>query len=219
MTTAASLPLSPDAPPGEVPRRFDLLEVMRHDAHEGVIDLPRHLDRLKASAEALGFRFDRHDARNELQAATFGAGHSQVRLLLAPSGAVAVEVRPLPPRPQEPVPVALAPRPIPRDDIRLRHRTSDQAPLDEARARTGAFEVLFTDVAGLLAGGSFTTLFVEREEMLLTPPLERGIRPGIVRSRLIEEGRAVEANLTAADLAQGFLIGNAVYGLLKASLA
>ena len=45
---------------------------MRFDPDEGIADLDEHLDRLKAAAEAQGFKFDRHAARNELQAATFG---------------------------------------------------------------------------------------------------------------------------------------------------
>jgi para-aminobenzoate synthetase/4-amino-4-deoxychorismate lyase len=72
----------------------DLEEVMRFDPDEGIADLDTHLDRLKASAEAQGFKFDRHAARNELQAATFGKRHPAIaRLLLSPTGAMAIEVR------------------------------------------------------------------------------------------------------------------------------
>ena len=41
--------------------------------------------------------------------------------------------------------------------------------------------------------------------MLLTPPLARGLLPGVLRARLIEEGRAREAELRLEDLAGGFL--------------
>jgi para-aminobenzoate synthetase/4-amino-4-deoxychorismate lyase len=72
----------------------DLEETMRFDPDEGIADLDTHLDRLKASAEAQGFKFDRHAARNELQAATFGKRHRAIaRLLLSPTGAMAIEVR------------------------------------------------------------------------------------------------------------------------------
>jgi para-aminobenzoate synthetase/4-amino-4-deoxychorismate lyase len=47
------------------------------------------------AAEAQGFKFDRHAARNELQAATFGKRRpSTARLLLSPTGAMAIEIRP-----------------------------------------------------------------------------------------------------------------------------
>ncbi|HZG46704.1 MAG TPA: aminodeoxychorismate synthase component I [Allosphingosinicella sp.] len=200
------------------PERFDLLETMRHDAHEGIVDLDRHLERLVRSADALGFSFDRHQARNELQAASFGAGTAKVRLLLARSGAVAVEVRPLDTQPDQPVSVALARLPVPPHDFRLRHKTSNRAFYEEARAAAGTFEVLFTDPDGFLTEGSFTTVFVEREDRLLTPPLSRGLLPGILRERLLEDGRAVEADLRPEDLAGGFLIGNALRGLIPARL-
>ena len=201
-------------------RRFDLVETMRFDPADGMPDLERHLARLKRSAEALGFAFDRHDARNELQAATFRLpGPSRVRLLLSPSGATAIEIRPLPPVPEEPVAVALAPRPVAADDFRLAHKTSDRAFYEEARAAAGTFEVVFEDEAGFLTEGSFTSLFVARGGRLLTPPLGRGLLPGILRERLIEEGEAEEADLTPADLLSGFLIGNAVRGLIRARLA
>jgi para-aminobenzoate synthetase/4-amino-4-deoxychorismate lyase len=76
-------------------RPADLEEVMRFDPDEGVADLDRHLDRLKAAADERGFKFDRHAARNELQAATFGKRRPAVaRLLLSPTGAMAIEVTP-----------------------------------------------------------------------------------------------------------------------------
>jgi para-aminobenzoate synthetase / 4-amino-4-deoxychorismate lyase len=74
----------------------DLVETMRFDPDEGILDIDQHLDRLMRSAEALGFEFDRHAARNELQAATFGKPRAAVaRLLLSPSGAMAIEVKAL----------------------------------------------------------------------------------------------------------------------------
>ena len=73
----------------------DLEETMRFDPDEGVANLDVHLDRLKEAAEAQGFKFDRHAARNELQAATFGKRRAvTARLVLSPTGAMAIEVRP-----------------------------------------------------------------------------------------------------------------------------
>ena len=73
----------------------DLEEIMRFDPEEGIEDLDTHLDRLKQLADERCFEFDRHDARNELQAATFGKrGPVFARLLLSPSGAMAIEVTP-----------------------------------------------------------------------------------------------------------------------------
>ena len=66
--------------------------------------------------------------------------------------------------------------------------------------------------------GSIANLFVERDGILLTPPLSLGLLPGVLRRSLIEQGRAKEAELTVADLAGGFWLGNAVRGLWRAEL-
>jgi para-aminobenzoate synthetase/4-amino-4-deoxychorismate lyase len=196
---------------------FDLIETMRFDPHDGAIDLERHLARMKASANAFGFAFDRHAVRNELQAATFRLRvETKLRLRLARSGRVAIEARPIAPPPAGPVTVPIVPLPVSPADFRLAHKTSDRAFYD--RARGGRFEVLFARPDGLLTEGSFTSLFVERGGRLLTPPLSRGLLPGVLRQRLIEEGRAIEADLRADDLAQGFLLGNALRGLFEARL-
>ena len=115
--------------------------------------------------------------------------------------------------------MAVRPLPVRPGDFRLRHKTSDRAFYRDALAAAGSFEVVFTDPDGFLTEGSFTTLFVERDGRLLTPPLTRGLLPGVLRERLIEEGRAVEAALREDDLEDGFLIGNSVRGLIRARLA
>ncbi|HEX8584429.1 MAG TPA: aminodeoxychorismate synthase component I [Allosphingosinicella sp.] len=198
-------------------RSFDLIETMRFDPHDGLPDLERHLARLKRSADAFGFPFDRHDARNELQAATFALrSPRKLRLTLSPTGAIAIEVRAMPGEAEEPVTVALVPLLLEAEDFRLRHKTSDRRFYDSAREEAGAFEVVFEDADGFLTEGSFTSLFVERDGVLVTPPLARGLLPGILRERLIEEGQAAEGDLRAEDLGGTFYIGNAVRGLVEA---
>ncbi len=196
---------------------FDLVECMAFDPHAGLAELDRHLARMKRSADELGFPFDRHEARNELQAATFRAGVSRVRLLLSRSGAMAIELRPAELPPEDLVEVAVAPLPISSDDIRLRHKTTDRAFYDEARDPE-AFETIFRDEAGFLTEGSFTNLFVERGGKLITPPLGRGLMPGILREKLIEGGKAKEGDLIEADLLQGFFLGCSRLGLVRAVL-
>ena len=46
--------------------------------------------------------------------------------------------------------------------------------------------------------------------VLLTPPASLGLLPGVLRASLIDSGAAREAELGVADLADGFLIGNAL---------
>lgn len=195
-------------------RGLDLIETMAFDPAEGIPLLERHLARMKASAEALGFAFDRHATRNELQAATFRLrGPARVRLLLSRAGNVAIGTAPMPATAEGPVTVAILPRQVAPRDFRLAHKTSDRSVYPRIE---GAFETLYTDDDGYLTEGSFTSIFAERDGVLLTPPLARGALPGVLRAELIESGRAVEAELTPNDLRDGFFIGNALRGLVAA---
>ncbi|TCP35849.1 aminodeoxychorismate synthase component I [Sphingomonas sp. BK235] len=197
----------------------DLIETIAFDPLEGLLLVDRHLARMKASAAALGFTFDRHAVRNELQAATFRLREgARVRLVLAASGAIAIEVSPPPTAPAAPLRVALVPLPVGTRDWRLCHKSSDRGFYDAARLRSGADEVVFVDPAGRLTEGSFTTLFVERDGALVTPRAG-ALLPGVLRAELLADGRAVEGELVAADLAGGFLLGNALRGLMRATLA
>ncbi|GAA0725892.1 aminodeoxychorismate synthase component I [Sphingomonas japonica] len=201
-------------------RAFDLIETMAFDPVEGIARLDAHLERMRASAERFGFAFDRHAVRNELQAATFRLrAPAKVRLAGSPSGAIAIEIAPLPAPPDEPVAVAIAPLPVASADFRLRHKTSDRRFYDASRAASGCFEVVYVDPDGFLTEGSFTSLFVERDGRLATPPLSRGLLPGILRGELLASGRATERDLVIADLQQDFWIGNSLRGLLRARLA
>ena len=199
--------------------QFDLIETMRFDPHDGIVALDRHLDRLGTAADDLGFAFDRHAARNELQAATFARGDAaMVRLLLARSGVMAIEVKPFDERLDPPVGVSIAPLPVASDDFRLRYKTTDRRFYDEARRANPGWETVFVDSLGRVTEGSRTSIFVERGGVLVTPPLALGIIPGVLRGLLIDEGKAVEGELTPADLADGFLVGNSARGLIEARL-
>ena len=78
------------AAPDTRPR--DLIATMAFDPMAGIVELEHHLAMLKDDATALGYPFDRHGVRNELQAATFRLRASaSVRLLVSPTGALAIE--------------------------------------------------------------------------------------------------------------------------------
>ncbi len=200
--------------------RFDLIETMLFDPQLGIMRLDLHLARLAASAAAFGFPFDRHRIRNELQAASFRRQQAgKIRLLLSPAGTVSIQIDAKPAAPGAmPVPVAVVPLPVHPSDIRLRHKTTDRAFYDDARRAAGTWDVLFQLPDGQITEGSFTCLFVERDGMLLTPPLSAGLLPGVLRSDFLESGQAVEAPIYAHDLADGFWLGNSVRGLVPAVL-
>jgi para-aminobenzoate synthetase/4-amino-4-deoxychorismate lyase len=201
----------------------DLIETMAFDPVKGIALIEFHLERLRTSAVELGFSFDRHAARNAIQALCFDLeAPVKVRLLLARSGAIALETAPLPAVPDRPLICAVLALPVACDDWRLRHKTSDrgfyEAALNAARA-VGADEALLLRDDGLMTEGSFTNLFVRRGDgRLVTPRADSGLLPGVLRRSLIEADKVVEGDLTLDDLREGFLLGNAVRGLIPACL-
>ena len=201
----------------------DLIETMRFEPDSGIALLELHLARMKASAAALGFAFDRHALRNQIQALCFELeAPAKVRLVAARSGASALETGPLPTPLHEPVKVAALPHPLDPSDWRLMHKTSDRGFYEDAleAAHTfGAAEAVLVRADGLVTEGSWTSVFVDGPDgVLLTPPLSLGLLPGVLREDLIATSRAREAELTLDDLAGGFWLGNALRGLMRAAL-
>jgi len=202
---------------------FDLIESMGFDPEAGIPLLELHLERLKASAAELGFAFDRHAARNQIQALCFELETpAKLRLLLARSGATTLEVQPLGAGAlPDPVRCGLVSLPVSPGDWRLRHKSTDRAFYEVARELAiagGANECVLVRDDGLVTEAAHSNIFVERDGMLLTPLADLGLLPGVLRRQLIEEGKAKEAELTVEDLASGFLLGNSVRGLMKAVL-
>ena len=69
-----------------------------------------------------------------------------------------------------------------------------------------------------MAEGARSNVFVERDGLLLTPPLASGCLPGVLRGELLAGGQAIEAILRPEDLLSGFWLGNALRGLLPVEL-
>ena len=196
--------------------KVDLIETMAFDPASGIARLEAHLERMKTSAATLQFEFDRHATRNAIQAITFHQeSPAMVRLHLGQSGALAIELKPMPAPQDGPVQCRLVPMQADKADFRLHHKTSDRRVYTVDGLANGVHPI-FVDGEGFVTEGAIWNIFVERDGVLLTPPLVRGVLPGVLRAELLESGQAVEADLTAADLAGGFLVGNSVRGLARA---
>jgi para-aminobenzoate synthetase/4-amino-4-deoxychorismate lyase len=200
----------------------DLIETMRFEPATGIAALDAHIERVQHSAAELGLSFDRHEARNQIQALCFDLdAPACVRLMVSRRGALALEARSLPVAWPAPAKAIVLPLPVDAGDWRLRHKTSDRGFYEDARrvaADEGAEEAVFVRDDGLVTEGAITNVFVERDGILLTPPAMLGLLPGVLRGGLLAESRAREESLTIADLEGGFMLGNALRGLIPARL-
>lgn len=181
-----------------------------------------HLERLASTAVAFDVAFDRHALEDAL--AAFCKVHSDgiVRVRVAPGGTFRF-LHDSFGTTAEQVPICIAPQPVSSNDVFLRYKTSWRPAHDAAfRYATGhgCFEALLQNERDELTEGSRTNLFVTIDGSLWTPPLECGLLPGILRSKLVSEGRARERILTRNDVAnaQEVFVGNSARGLLRARL-
>ncbi len=219
--------------PAESPLRdgnapgFSLIETLRWEPDTAFVRLGPHLARLRASAPALGFRHDPVAAGTALRKAVEGASAPQrARLALAADGSLEATAQPFQSLPASTVWILqLARARLSSQDTLLLHKTSRRDIYQEARAEydaADADEVLLANERGEICEGTITNLFVDAGEggPLLTPVLACGLLPGILRSELLDQGRAREAVLTLRDLtaARQLYVGNSLRGLIAARL-
>ena len=207
--------LSDPAPP------VTLIETLKWTPEGGYDLLERHLDRLMQSAHYFALPADGEAAAQYLSVATKGwEKPMRVRLTLSATGLDLAAV-PLPPSPAL-FRFAIASESMDSASVWLAHKTTNRAFYDAPRQAAydahGLDELVFQNERGELTEGSFTTLFVARGGMLLTPPLTAGLLPGTLRAGLIARGKAEERVLTLADLAaaEAIYLGNSVRGLIPA---
>ena len=194
---------------------------MRFDPHDGIVELDRHLDRLRESAEDLDFQLRppcraQRVAGGDLRAQGAGDGPP----VAVADGAMAIEVKRFE-EPRRAGPVALRPLPVDPGDFRLRYKTTDRRFYDQrAAGRRRLMRRSSSIPTGRLTEGSRTTIFVERDGRLLTPPLEPRADPGNLARQADRRGQGGRRpSLTPDDLPDGFFIGNIVRGLIPARLA
>ena len=182
--------------------------------------LARHLARMRASAEVLGFPCEPELLRTALPVAP-DAHPLRLRLTLSRQGEVELSSAPLAQRPPQ-WHVAIAHVRVSSADPRLAHKTTDRALYDQTRARLpqGIDEMLFLNERDEVGEGTITNVFFDLGNGLSTPPLSSGCLPGCLRAELIETGQAREAVLRVSDLPFATLfVGNSLRGLIAARLA
>ena len=199
--------------------RFEILETLRGGPNPG--DIAAHVDRLTRSAAAFGMHLDAKDALAQIRRAADTRDPELIRVR-AGHDVLRIATEPLHPTP-EPVALMVSSQRVRSDDPLLHHKTAwrpaHNAAAAEARER-GCFDAILLNERGEIAEGSRTNIFARFGNTLYTPPLQSGVLPGILRSRLVSDGQAVERVLFERDLraADAVYAGNSARGLLQARL-
>jgi para-aminobenzoate synthetase / 4-amino-4-deoxychorismate lyase len=205
------------------PDEFDLIEALRLEVPGGYPLLADHLERLSRSARYFDFPVSMDGVRNALEerAASQPPGCYKVRLRVTRAGVITTSAEPIVPGP-EPLRLRVASARVDASDPFLYHKSSRRDVYDRARAEwPDADDVLLVNQRGEITESTTANVVVTLEGVAYTPPLDAGLLDGVLRRRLLEEGRIRERPLTVADLegADGIHLVNSVRGWREALLS
>lgn len=199
---------------------FRVIETLGWSPTTGALRLDRHLARMARTCDALGILVPEARLRDLISALT-SKGDLRVRLTVDRDGQGRLEHWPLAPTADHWT-IAIADTHLKSTDIWLGHKTTNRGLYDDARATLpkDIDEMIFLNERDEVCEGTITNVFVQKGDVLLTPPLASGLLPGILREELLETGRAIEAVLIQKDLhdADAVFCGNALRGLIPSSL-
>ncbi len=203
----------------EVGEPFEVVETMQWNGSH-YLWLEEHMDRLEPSAGALGYRFDRSQTVQRLQAFGRGLrGARRVRLTLARDGAMRLEDSALELW-DEPLQVSLAREPVWSGDTFLMHKTTFRPVYDGelGRVRAEGFqEALFANERGELTEGAISSVVLRVGGRWVTPPISAGVLPGVARGILLRRGEAEERVVLEGELegAEAVVMVNGVRGVAQ----
>jgi para-aminobenzoate synthetase/4-amino-4-deoxychorismate lyase len=210
---------------------LQLIETLRLE-NGAYPELAGHLARLQRSSQTLGFACELAAIRAALLAYAQNLSVPacwRVRLTLNKAGEWAITSGALAPLQaagaETPLFATLATSPIDAHHLLRRHKTTDRQLYDSALTALAntpeVFDQIFLNQYGEVAEGARSTVFLALPGggPLLTPPVTSGALPGVLRARLLAEGKAVETVIRPEQLQQGQLyLGNALRGLVAVTL-
>jgi len=202
--------------------KLELFETLRFDPDQGYVRLDMHLARMAASCAAFGLKLDMQELRERLGAETPDAG-ARIRITVVQGeNAPRITAFDLPPTASHWT-VALHEARVDETEPWRAHKTNNRAIYDDARRAlpAGIDEWIFLNGAGDVCEGTITNVFVEADDILITPPVTAGALPGVLRQFLIDAGQARVGRLSVGDLhdaGPGLFVGNSLRGLIPAQL-
>ena len=194
-----------------------------------------HLDRMKLSAAKLRIPFDIEKAQELIQANIQGIDlHSsyRLRLDLDCQGILHINTTPLDSisknvkifwakdlfsNPEESVMFS--------GNALLKHKTTCRHTYDHAwqvAASKGGFDAIFINEKGFVTEGGRSSIFIKKTGSIqwLTPPINAGVLPGIMRAEVLNDPQwnARESNLTVEDVlvADEIMLTNSLRGFMTA---
>lgn len=213
---------------GLVPSSPGIFETIQWNGFDYLL-LDDHLDRLFASAQALGIKVDQSAVLDELDAKAEElralGGRHRVRLTLGHNGDVLVESEPFTlDLSGNSVRVCIASERVDSADSLLHYKTTARNRYDQALMQAmgkGFGEVLFLNERGELTEGAISNVLLRIDGSWFTPPESSGLLNGVFRRYLLRTRPWIkEQALTLDDLrrAEIMLICNSLRGMRRAEV-
>ena len=174
----------------------------------GITDFEMHVERLKKSAQELGFVWN-------CDIEKIGFNKEIVnRIELFKDGHFEVTTRPIPAPKQNPK-VRIGYH-VNSENPFLYHKTSIRLP-----APKDVFDEIGINEKGEITEGTFTNIGIKQNGIIYTPPIKCGLLNGITRQKLLREGKIQEKILYPRDLetAEKIYCFNSVRGVVEVELA
>ena len=206
------------------PRKTGVFETFRWEEKGAYVRREAHKRRLLKAAKAQRIackESDVDDLLNDYRPPR-NSDPQRVRMSLAQDETLSLKATPLK-KLSTPLSLAVSKYPLSNTYQTTQHKVENRDFYDGERERLKAShaidEVIFLDKNGYVCEGSFTSIFIKKEDQFFTPKAGL-LLPGILRAEMIKSGEAKETNLTLNDLleADEIFVGNSLRGLMKANL-
>lgn len=204
---------------------FCLIETMRLERTGQVLRLALHLQRLRRSAQQLGFSYEHKAILQALAPSMRRRYHSaqRLRLSLAYNGAISIQQAPLTPT-ATPVLLRLSPFSAQPQPLFLRHKTDARHHWHTGERflaqHPNYFDVIYYDQHGYLTEGTRTNIYLWTNGQWVTPPATQDLLAGVQRQYLINKGWVQEQPIHYQQLlpSSRLRVSNALRGWLDATL-
>ncbi len=174
-----------------------------------------HFDRMKNSAQELGFEF------NEDILSLKPQKDGMARVLLLKDGTFEVQYLPL----IEPLidKVVISKKPVNSSEELLYHKTTFRPWYEESMKKIKADEIydeIFLNEKGEITEGARSNILLQIDGILYTPPVKCGLLNGVLRQKMLTEGKVKEKVLYLEDLriADAIFCINSLRGMRRVSL-
>ena len=209
--------------------RFDLIETMVCRDGKAIERLDAHMDRLSSSANYFDYSCDVNSIKHELMDHVSlldepSTNVCKIRLLLSRLGHVSItsEQIKLASEEEEKGIIILSKNSVNTQNTHLYHKTTQrdfyQEEYQHYHKLTTCRDVIFQNENGEITEGSYTNIFVEKDGVLVTPPIQCGLLPGVYRQSLLDDPnvKTAEKILKIDDLHQAdqIFICNSVRGMM-----